>query len=228
VTISDFSQRELLRVTGRTARTVAAHPRRPVDQAPPAGDGSIVLVVGALRRYKGIETVIDALALLPVAIRPRVICAGPTEHRRGHLIRRALTRGVRDNVELAGWVDDRALEPLWGQASACLCPSTYEGYGLPVAESLARGIATVASDIPAHREIGGDAVSFFEAGDARSLAEALETVLGDAELRASLGRRGLARAHELAQATPGWRELILEAARSDGDGQNAPRPLKIA
>ena len=91
-------------------------------------------------------------------------------------------------------------------------PSTYEGYGLPVAESLARGLPTIASDIPPHREVAGEAALYFEPGDASALARTLERLAGDGELRQRMGELARARSEELAGTGAGWGELIASAA----------------
>jgi glycosyltransferase involved in cell wall biosynthesis len=51
-----------------------------------------------------------------------------------------------------------------------------EGFGLPIVEALRQGSRVLASDLPAHREAGGDAVAYFPSGDAGALAVLLETL----------------------------------------------------
>jgi glycosyltransferase involved in cell wall biosynthesis len=59
-------------------------------------------------------------------------------------------------------VPDAELRALVANASAVMMPSVYEGFGLPILEALATGVPVVASDIPAHREVGGDEVRYVE------------------------------------------------------------------
>jgi glycosyltransferase involved in cell wall biosynthesis len=208
-TISEFSRAQLRRVFGGEVTVIAHHPRPRVDA--PRTDGRHLLVVGALRPYKGAETVIDALTELDPAERPDVVLVGPPEGRRETLATRARVRGVEQSLQIRGWVDEHCLDELRAQALATVNPSTYEGYGLPVAESLAHGLPTIASDIPPHREIGGDAPLYFPPGDAEALAVAIRTVL-DSKRRGELARRALLRAQELAAQEPTWRTVIVEAA----------------
>jgi glycosyltransferase involved in cell wall biosynthesis len=112
-------------------------------------------------------------------------------------------------------VDDAKLQRLYETAAATVSPSSYEGFGLPVAESLAHGLPTIASDIPAHREVAGAGADYFPAGDEAALAERLRVVLTDPAERERLAAAARSRALEL----PGggqWRELVLDMV-SHGD-----------
>jgi glycosyltransferase involved in cell wall biosynthesis len=53
------------------------------------------------------------------------------------------------------------LQRLVASATAVVMPSLYEGFGLPVLEAMAAGTRVLASDIAAHREVGGDVPRFF-------------------------------------------------------------------
>src|SRR4029077_3646439 len=173
VTISDFSRVELRKALGASATIEVISPHvlvAPRDGGDPRGH---VLVVGASRPYKHVETVVAALALLEENVRRRVVIAGPTQRRARSLRDFAEQHGVAAHVELLGWVDDAKLQRLYETAAATVSPSSYEGFGLPVAESLAHGLPTIASDIPAHREVAGDGAGYFPAGDEAALAERL-------------------------------------------------------
>jgi glycosyltransferase involved in cell wall biosynthesis len=211
VTISEFSRDEIRKVFGDdlVVEVVAHHPS-PRASAP-AGGGSHLLTVGALRQYKGIETAIDALALVSEEERPELVFAGPGEGREEELSRYAAARGVADRIRFLGWVDESRLGELYASALATVNPSTYEGYGLPVAESLSHGLATIASEIPPHREVAGDAALYFEPGDAAGLGAAISRVAGDARFRLELAERGLERSRALAQLRPRWSDVIRNA-----------------
>lgn len=73
---------------------------------------------------------------------------------------------------------DRAtLAAVYRRASLCLQPSEAEGFGLPVAESLACGTPILASDIPVLREVGGPAASFAPVGDPEAWSESILALL---------------------------------------------------
>ncbi len=110
----------------------------------------------------------------------------------------------RLDVEFAGWVSEERLDELYRTARNRERVG-YEGYGLPVAESLSYGLPTIASDIPAHREVAGDAALYFPPGDPAALAEAL------AARPKQPGRARAQRSRELARLGPRWGDLIMEA-----------------
>ena len=114
----------------------------------------------------------------------------------GNLKQQARTQNVIPWIRFEGWVDEGRLERLYDEATGTICPSRYEGYGLAVAQSIARGLPTVASDIPSHREIADGAALFFPPGDAAALAQCLER-LHDASGRQRLAEGALERAHAL-------------------------------
>ncbi|MEM9060062.1 MAG: glycosyltransferase family 1 protein [Pseudomonadota bacterium] len=65
----------------------------------------------------------------------------------------------------AGTPNDDTLAEHLASATALLFPSHAEGYGLPMAEALAAGVPVIASDLPALREVGGEAAEYLEPSD---------------------------------------------------------------
>lgn len=70
--------------------------------------------------------------------------------------------------------DDAELTVIFDRSDATIVASSVEGFGLPVIESLVRGVPVIASDIPVFREVGGEAVLYFAPGD----GDALEYAIG--------------------------------------------------
>jgi glycosyltransferase involved in cell wall biosynthesis len=66
------------------------------------------------------------------------------------------------SVELIEGVSDGELRWLYTNCEFLMAPSSTEGFGLPVAEGLFCGSRVVCSDIPAFREIGGEACHYFD------------------------------------------------------------------
>lgn len=78
----------------------------------------------------------------------------------------------RYGKELSMWNDlaDAELAFAYRHSKALLFPSFVEGYGLPIVESLYFGLPVLASDIPVHREVGGDRIGYFSLDDPADLA----------------------------------------------------------
>lgn len=221
-TISAFSQSEIEALLGPRQRvSVVAHHPPPRVPRPDAERGRHLLLVGALRPYKRIETAVEALALLAAHERPPLVIVGPSEGRWAQIAALAGELGVDGQVEHRGWVGERELERLYRSAAATVSGSSYEGYGLSVGESLSYGTPTIASDIPAHREVGGDAVLYFRPGDAQGLADRIREALdpGRAPL---LARHALERSVSLGRESSAqtFGALILAAvAEPNAAGQ---------
>ena len=211
LTVSGHSRREILRVVRPSAPIlVIADPLvRPKD-VPYASGSDHVLVVGALRSYKGIETAIAAMAETGAHVPPLVL-AGSDEGRREELEKAVADAGVVGRVEMPGWLPEAELETAYRRALVVVCPSQHEGYGLGVAASIARGLPTIASDIPPHVEIAGTAAVLVPPGDPGALARALDALCADEKARAHLRRAGLARAAELRDRRPSWGDGLLAA-----------------
>ncbi len=97
-------------------------------------------------------------------------------------------------VRWLGDVDDATLDALYRAAVALALPSRYEGFGLPVAEAMARSCPVVVSDAACLPEVAGGAAVVVPTGDADALAGALERLLGDEGLRGERAAAGRARA----------------------------------
>jgi glycosyltransferase involved in cell wall biosynthesis len=93
-----------------------------------------------------------------------------------------------------GRIGTEEIVALYQNAIASTYISLYEGFGLPVLEAMASGCPVVASCVSSIPEVVGDAAILVDPNDADAVAAALERLIDDAEYRADLRTRGLARA----------------------------------
>ena len=102
--------------------------------------------------------------------------------------------GLEDRVVFTGGIPEEDKAPLLSAATAFAFPSLYEGFGLPVVESMARGVPVLASTTPAVAETAGDAALLVDPEDVAAIAEGLVRALADRSLRDDLVAKGTARA----------------------------------
>lgn len=106
------------------------------------------------------------------------------------------------NIHFTGFIPDTQRDWLYTQAAAYVFPSLMEGFGLPPLEAMAYGTPVVSSNASCMPEILGEAAEYFDPLDTDAMAAAIERVLSDDKLRATLIKRG----HQQV-AKYSWREL---------------------
>lgn len=193
----------------------------------PIPSGPFILLVGSLEPRKGHELLIQAAAQEGLED-VRLVFAGPEVGRAEYLRAMANQVGVGDRITVLGPVDDSVLARLYRDATAFCLPSYGEGFGLPVLEAMSFGTPVVASNLPALREVAGDAALFAAPGDSASLAGELRRILGDRQLRDSLSRQGKERASlftwdATAEATVrAYRAALGSSCNGSGENPAAP------
>jgi glycosyltransferase involved in cell wall biosynthesis len=123
--------------------------------------------------------------------------------------------GMTDHVCFAGDVPNPKVPELINQARLLVFPTWCESFGLPLAEALAMGAPAVAADIPACREVGGDAARYYQPGDPVSMAESIGSLLespDEAKMLAAAAReRG--RQFDWRENAVAVRETLVKAVR---------------
>jgi glycosyltransferase involved in cell wall biosynthesis len=133
----------------------------------------------------------------------RVVVAGTGEPELAEAARRY------GNVRLLPHVPTRVLVELLHGATAALCLSRYEGFGIPVLEAMAAGAPVIASRCGALPEVVADAGILVNGEDAHQVAEKIARLSADPEAREEYRRRGKARAKEWS-----WERCVDRLLRS--------------
>jgi glycosyltransferase involved in cell wall biosynthesis len=147
------------------------------------------LYVGRLKRYKGIDILLEAMASLRdsgVVAEMQIVGRGDDAERLHGLSDRL---GLGDAVQFLGFVDEEKKRRLLRQVWAVVFPSAKEGWGIVNVEAAACGTPAIASDSPGLRESvrDGETGILVPHGDVPALAEALQRVARNPELVADLG-----------------------------------------
>ncbi len=162
-------------------------------------EGPLVLYVGRLAPIKGLETLLNAVALLDRrGRRLRLVIVGgeadePSDGHEAELRRRIETLGIGGLVRFVGAQRQEALRTHYVAADVTVLPSHYESFGMVALEAMACGSPVVASRVGGLTTTVRDGVTGFlvPEGDVTALAGRLEALLGDADLRWRLGREGV-------------------------------------
>jgi glycosyltransferase involved in cell wall biosynthesis len=158
-------------------------------------DTRYVLWVGSLEPRKGVGPLVAAMARLVARDKSTVlVLAGYTGWQHEKLISADDRAVLGSRLREVGRVRQPELESLYAGATVFAFPSLHEGFGLPVLEAMSAGVPVVASDIPALREVSGDAAVLVPPGDSEAWAEALGSVLDSPARQAELAGAGRRRA----------------------------------
>jgi glycosyltransferase involved in cell wall biosynthesis len=176
------------------SRVRAARPRDVVRQAEGATvDDAVLLTMSALVARKGIDVLLAALALLADrGLRPRLWCAGDGPERAA-LSAHAEALGLASRVRFLGQRSD--VGDLLAASDVVVLPSRREGLGVAALEAMAAGRPVVASAVGGLADAIADGRTGLLVPPARPapLAAALERLLRDREMRATLGAAGAQR-----------------------------------
>ncbi len=194
VTCSEFSIRELEKYIGFDPKRVVKSFFGIHEELVDIGDTPLppkeldMFYAAHFEKRKNHEPLIRAIALVDKNM--KVLFTGADNGLRGHLENLAKSLGLV-NVRF-GRISDTELWETYRKAHLYASPTVYEGFGIPVIESLALGTPVIASDLPFSHEVGGDLISYFDPHSpediARSIREQLAhpRALSRADIRAHM------------------------------------------
>ncbi len=162
---------------------------------------NIVLFVGAIQRRKNVARLVRAFEAMPEGW--RLVLAGAAGWGAEEELRAVETSPRRSSIEVCGYVSAAQLESLYSRARIFAFASLDEGFGMPVLDAMAHGIAVITSRRSALPEVAGDAALLVDPENVEELAEALRRLASNEDAREELVRRGRARAAEF-----GWGSAV--------------------
>ncbi|UIP58621.1 glycosyltransferase family 4 protein [Agromyces marinus] len=220
-------------VSETTAGLIRRHhlTKRPLTVVPNAADalgtpdlprqrptGGRLVYMGSFMPYKGVDTLVRAVASLPDHELHLMSRIGDEERQR-------LTR-LAPEARLVfhdGATDDEYAAILEG-ATALVTASRAEGFGIPLVEAMRLGTPVVVTDIPIFREIGGDAAVYFPAGEADAAARAITGLDAPGEWeRRSAASVAAAERFTWSASAEKLLELLLEVGGTGGRAAHARR-----
>jgi glycosyltransferase involved in cell wall biosynthesis len=196
VTVSECSRRDIATEFGRPERRIHVigngvdtdlfRPRADIARVP----YRIITTTSSDQPLKGFAVLLEALRLVRTE-QPKahlvVIGKLQPDGRNERLLRQLQ---LQHCVSFRNGIRDDELVDEYARASVAVCPSLYEGFGLPAAEAMSCGVPLVCSAGGALPEVVGEAGILTPPGDAQALAEGIGRVLNNRVLAQALMQMG--------------------------------------
>ena len=203
LTISSFSRDEILKFTRARPEQVssvllAADQRYGVSASSGSSDTPYILTVANSYPHKNLHRLVEGYARICDSIPHDLVIVGKA--RRGEYQVEEVVRALQEpaRVKRVSGLSDDALVGMYQGADVFCFPSLYEGFGLPVLESIHARVPVVVSDAGSLPEIGGEHVVCVDPLSPESIGSGLKQVLGWSE-----GER-----HERIEAAAEWAEAF--------------------
>jgi len=194
------------------------------------GDELRLLFVSHYNYYRNFETLIRAVGLLRKRIEPRHVSlfltcrlepgANPGSFRPQAAARLVQELGVGSNLVELGAVPYHLLHHVYRACDLYVTPAYVETFAHPLVEAMAAGLPVIASDLPVHREVCGDAALYFPAFSLDLLAEAVCRLALSGDLRGKMAERGAKRSKDFS-----WKDhvgQIISIAETLVQGKTSP------
>jgi glycosyltransferase involved in cell wall biosynthesis len=174
--------------------------------------GPYVLSVSTRWPRKNMDLAVQSVDLLPPGIPHQLILTGKSGWG---------SQAMGSRSRALGYVSDPDLTALYQGASAYLCPSLYEGFGIPLLEAFACGCPVITSSGGALPEVAGGAAIVVESWDPMEWSSALASLLANEAMQESLREKGLARVSAFSWKTTA--SLTLSVYRQVASQAGSPR-----
>jgi glycosyltransferase involved in cell wall biosynthesis len=183
-----------------------------------------LLFVGNPKPHKNLDNVVQAYARAVEhhGFDADLVCVGGRDGADAKVQQRATQLALGERVKLLGHVEQEALPALYQGATLFLYPTLYEGFGLPVVEAMASGVAVITSNNSALREIAEGYAELVDPLDVDAIGRAIVRCMTDAEHRRGLAEQGRRRSRDFdwrrtAEQTLEVYRAVLAASPASGD-----------
>jgi alpha-1,3-rhamnosyl/mannosyltransferase len=181
--------------------------------------GQYLLAVGTLEPRKNLQVAMQAYMQLPPAMRRQypLVLVGMTGWHTSALEAQMAPLISAGEVRQLGYVSRTDLATVIAGALTLIYPSIYEGFGLPPLEAMACGVPVIASDVSSLPEVVGDTGLLINPQDSDAVAQAIQLLVMDPAVRATLATKALARSKEFTwercvEQTVGAYRQVLKSA----------------
>ena len=217
IAISEHTKKDLIE-SGIAAKKITViyeactlNPGRKGSSANPIGHVGepYLFFLGVNRPHKNLKRTILAYRQLHHSkgnLVPRLVIAGKDTQSLAPFVSE---NGLDGKVDLRGTVDDRDLRSLYENAQGFLYPSLYEGFGLPILESMAAGTPVLTSLTTATREIAADAAILVDPYSVDDICRGIFKMVFDGGAREEYVKKGFKRLESFSWETTAKKTLCV-------------------
>jgi glycosyltransferase involved in cell wall biosynthesis len=193
ITVSAFTKSQVTELLGVQAERihVVHHGIRSLTRVPVRRE-NVVLNVGAVQARKNLVRLVEAFETLNSDW--KLVLAGSAGYGAEKVFARIQASPARERIEVTGYVTAAELAAWYSRARIFAFPSLDEGFGMPVLEAMAAGVAVITSNRSALPEVAGDAALLVDPDRGEALVEALRELAKNEDRRNSLVALGEQRA----------------------------------
>lgn len=155
-----------------------------------------LLCVGTIQPRKNYQMLIRAFRKVAEQFPHDLVFAGEKGWLYDQILAEIKEQDLEDRVRFIGFVDEIYLPALYSEASLFLFPSIYEGFGIPILEAMACGVAVIAANVSSLPEVTGEACLNLSPYDTDRWSEAMSELLDDSTRRTAMIAKGFLQARK--------------------------------
>ncbi len=151
-----------------------------------------ILYVGSVIERKNLLTIAKALNIMKGSLQPHLVVVGSGGAYKTEVWTYLKAHGLEKSVTFLNNIPNEHLPNIYRKALAMVYPSLFEGFGIPIIESLFSRTPVITSnnDCSCFREAAGEGAVYVNPLDAEELAYAIEEVMTDGATRIQLMAKG--------------------------------------
>lgn len=146
------------------------------------------LYVGSIERRKNLMLLAQALRLLPEWT--SIVAIGKHTNYADEVQKYIDEQGLSNRFRMMSGIPFKDLPAIYQMADVFVYPSRYEGFGIPMLEALCSGVPAIGTTGSCLEEAGGPDSIYVDPDDSQALADAINRVLSDKELREDMIAKG--------------------------------------
>ncbi len=155
------------------------------------------LFVGTLDPRKNFERILEAFELVnPDSRNLHLLLVGGAGWKSKKFLDMLNGHRLKSNIHMTGYIPRRNLAHVYRHALCLLFPSLYEGFGFPILEAMSKGTPVITSNISSMDEIAGNAAFLVDPLNVHEIANAMNTIARNENLRKQLKEKGIDRAKQ--------------------------------